>query len=66
VSLIDDDAGATQTNDSESLVRAVEQLGSRMERVRQAVGQVIFGQGEVVEQKLSRHDLCVERWSRHR
>ncbi|MGF1627258.1 MAG: AAA family ATPase [Alphaproteobacteria bacterium] len=52
MSLIDDDASAPQTGDSESLVQAVEELGSRMERVRQSVSQVIFGQSEVVEQSL--------------
>ena len=52
MSLIDDDAGAAQTNDADSLVAAVEQLGSTMERVRQGVSQVIFGQSDVVEQSL--------------
>ncbi len=51
MSLIDEETEAA-AGDADSLVRAVEQLGARMERVRQAVGQVIFGQSEVVEQSL--------------
>ena len=52
MSLIDDEAATAAQSDADSLIRAVEQLGTRMERVRQAVGQVIFGQSEVVEQSL--------------
>jgi MoxR-like ATPase len=52
VSLIEDDAGPMSASDADSLVNAVERLGSTMERVRQAVGQVIFGQADVVEQSL--------------
>ncbi|MEZ5668841.1 MAG: MoxR family ATPase [Alphaproteobacteria bacterium] len=54
--MIEDDAGPSaaqrRSDDPDSLVRSVEQLGTRMEKVRQAVAQVIFGQSEVVEEAL--------------
>ncbi|MFP3434541.1 hypothetical protein SB781_32785, partial [Paraburkholderia sp. SIMBA_061] len=48
----DSSASAQEAQSDHRLAEEIERLGSRLKAARQSVGQVIFGQQEVVDQTL--------------